>query len=509
MGAILLSILSGLLLTAGFPKPAMFYLAWVAFVPLLYAIRSKNGKQAFALGYICGLVHSVTCLFWIFHAVYHYGGFTPAISFLILLLLCCVMAVYPAVFALLAQRWENMPVLYVFGLPFAWVLLEWIRAFVISGFPWANLGYTQTPLKPLIQIADITGVYGLSWLVVFGNTVIAGFIRNFFRRSGVAVLALCIVFTLLYGFWRTEKISALQSRAPLLNVGIIQGNIAQDQKWDQAFESETIGRYGLFSTDSIKKAPVPDILLWPESAMPFFYGLDEKPSQEVDHIVRQTGKPLLFGSVGVRLMEGTPRLLNRAYLLDEHAGLQGAYAKQHLVPFGEYIPCSDLLSFVHHLAGAGGSMDFIPGRDPGPLVFGKTPLGVLICYEAIFPQIARETVRRGAQVLMNITNDAWYGDTGGPYQHLEISRWRAIKCRVPLVRAANTGVSAAFDATGQECGRLALNTGGFLTCSVHPMPYLSFYAKYGDLFAWFCVFAAFCALLCSVNYSKIFKRMPR
>jgi apolipoprotein N-acyltransferase len=295
----------------------------------------------------------------------------------------------------------------------------------------------------------------------------------------------------------------------LLNVGIIQGNIAQDQKWDQAFESETIGRYGLFSMDSIKKAPVPDILLWPESAMPFFYGLDEKPSQEVDNIVRQTGKPLLFGSVGVRLMEGTPRLLNRAYLLDEHAGLQGAYAKQHLVPFGEYIPCSDLLFFVHHLAGAGGSMDFIPGRDPGPLVFGKTPLGVLICYEAIFPQIARETVRRGAQVLMNITNDAWYGDTGGPYQDLEISRWRAIEFRVPLVRAANTGVSAAFDATGQECGRLALNTGGFLTCSVHPMPYLSFYAKYGDLFAWFCVFAAFCALLCSVNYSIIFKRMPR
>ena len=131
----------------------------------------------------------------------------------------------------------------------------------------------------------------------------------------------------------------------------------------------------------------------------------------------------------------------------------------------------------------------------GRCLFEGPPLGVLICYEAIFPQIARETVRRGAQVLMNITNDAWYGDTGGPYQHLEISRWRAIEFRVPLVRAANTGISAVFDATGRECGRLALNTGGFLTCSVHPMSYLSFYAKYGDLFAWLCVFAAFCALL--------------
>lgn len=509
MGAILLSILSGLLLTAGFPKPAMFYLSWVAFVPLLYAIRSKNGKQAFALGYVCGLVHSVTCLFWICYAIYHYGGFSVVISYLILLLLCCVMAIYPAVFALLAQRWEKIPILYVFGLPFAWVCLEWVRAYVISGFPWANLGYTQTPLNWLIQIADITGVYGLSWLVVLGNTVIAGFIRNFFRRSGVAVLAVCIVSALLYGFWRTEMISTLQDKAPLLNVGIIQGNIAQNQKWDPAFESETIGRYGLFSMNSVKKTPVPDILVWPESAMPFFYGLDENLSPEVDRIVRQAGKPLLFGSIGVGLMEGKPHLLNRAYLLDEHAGLQGAYAKQHLVPFGEYIPFSDLLFFVHHIAAEGGSMDFIPGRDPAPLVFGNTPLGILICYEAIFPQIARETVRRGAQILMNITNDAWYGDTGGPYQHLEISRWRAIEFRVPLVRAANTGVSAAFDATGKECGRLALNTGGFLTCSVHPMPYLSFYAKYGDLFAWLCVFAAFCALLYSVIYSRISKRMPR
>ena len=151
----------------------------------------------------------------------------------------------------------------------------------------------------------------------------------------------------------------------------------------------------------------------------------------------------------------------------------------------------------------------LPGTDPGPLIFGETRLGVLICYEVIFPQISRETVRRGAQVLMNLTNDAWYGDTGGPYQHLEIARWRAIEFRIPLVRAANTGISAIFDATGQECGRLALNTAGFLTCSVRPMSYLSFYAKYGDLFAWLCVFATFCAFVYEIVYLRILRRMSR
>ena len=187
---------------------------------------------------------------------------------------------------------------------------------------------------------------------------------------------------------------------------------------------------------------------------------------------------------------------------------RGLTAKQHLVPFGEYVPYSNILFFIpRHIAA--GAMDFAPGRDPGPLIFGETRLGVLICYEVIFPQISRETVRRGAQVLMNLTNDAWYGDTGGPYQHLEIARWRAIEFRIPLVRAANTGISAIFDATGQECGRLALNTAGFLTCSVRPMSYLSFYAKYGDLFAWLCVFATFCAFVYEIVYLRILRRMSR
>ncbi|MGA2937952.1 MAG: apolipoprotein N-acyltransferase [Syntrophobacteraceae bacterium] len=507
VNAILLSALSGLLLTAGFPKPAMFYLSWVSLVPLLYAVQRKTGKQAFALGYICGLVHSLTCLLWVYHAIYHYGGFSPAVSFLILFLLCCIMAVYPAVFALLAQKCEFRPLLCVFGLPFAWVALEWARAHAISGFPWANLGYTQTPLNQLIQIADITGVYGLSWLVVLGNTVIFGFIRNFYRRSGVAVLCACIVCALLYGFWRSEQIGGLQNRTVALNVGVIQGNIAQNEKWDPAFEAETINTYARLSLECVKQEPVPDILVWPESAMPFFYGLDEDSSPQVDSIVRQAGKPLLFGSIGVIRVEGKAHLLNRAYLLDKDAVLVGAYAKQHLVPFGEYVPWSNILFFVHHIAV--GSVDFIPGTNSGPLLFEGPPLGVLICYEAIFPQIARETVRRGAQVLMNITNDAWYGDTGGPYQHLQIARWRAIEFRVPLVRAANTGISAMFDATGQECGRLALNTRGFLTCSVHPMSYLSFYAKYGDLFAWFCFFATLCAIVFKIVHMRIIRRMSR
>jgi apolipoprotein N-acyltransferase len=177
--------------------------------------------------------------------------------------------------------------------------------------------------------------------------------------------------------------------------------------------------------------------------------------------------------------------------------LLGAYAKQHLVPFGEYVPLKSLLFFVHRLVQAAG--DFVPGHDPSPLTLGNHRLGVLICYEGIFPELARRAVRLGATCLINITNDAWYGKTSAPYQHLEIERIRSIEFRTPLVRAANTGVSAIFDATGKPCGSVALDEQGFLVCTVHPFRSLTFYAKWGDLFAWACVLTVAVGLLYSLQ----------
>lgn len=495
--------MSGLLLTAGFPKPAMFYLSWVALVPLLFAVRGKTGREAFFLGYACGFAHFVTVLFWIRHAVYHYGGFSHITAFLVLVLLCTILALYPALFALAARTWESSPLLSVFGLPFVWVSLEWIRAHALSGFPWANLGYTQTPLFQMIQVADITGVYGLSWLVVFANTVVFGFFQNRFRKTAPAVLLVLAVAALAYGSWRVKDVRGAQEKAAPFQVAIVQGNVEQGVKWDPGYLQETLNRYERLSLEAAGKNPPPDLLFWPESAMPFFYGINEEPSLQVNKIVNKAGKPVLFGSTGVTLVDGKARLLNRAYLLDETATLKGAYAKQHLVPFGEYVPFSKVLFFVQHLVAE--QFDFVPGKSPGPVLWNGPPLGVLVCYEVIFPEISRETVRRGAEVLMNMTNDAWYGDTGGPYQHLEIARWRAIEFRVPLVRAANTGVSALFDATGTRCEELALNSEGVLPCAVRPLRYLSFYARFGDVFAWLSVSAVLSGFL----YLYFYRRKTR
>lgn len=495
--SVLLSILSGLLLTAGLPKTNLFVLSWVALLPLFFALWNRTFKEAFLLGFICGLAHFTSALYWIHYVVQHYGGLQFPVAAMILQLLCAYLAVYPAIFAFLARLWADRPALWVFGLPCAWVMLEWFRSHALSGFPWGNLGYTQTPWSSIIQVADITGVYGLSWLVVLGNTTLMACLRRTRIRLFAPVFAAILIAVLGYGMWRMDSIEQMQKSAAPWTVGVIQGNIDQSKKWDPAFQQETLSRYRRLSIEAARSTPEPDLLVWPETSAPFFYGLDADLTDQLNSMFREIGKPVMFGSPAAMLIEGKPRLLNRAYLVDGGGTVHGSYAKQHLVPFGEYVPFQNILFFVGPLVEAAG--DFAAGTDPSPLIIDGRPFGVLICYEGIFPEIARATAERGATAFMNITNDAWYGDTSAPYQHMIISMWRAIEYRVPLVRAANTGVSVITDATGEEAGRIELNREGYFVTTVYPLQLRTFYERFGNLFAVLCTLTALGGIIFSMK----------
>ena len=479
------SVLSGVLLILGFPKIGLYYFPWVALPPLFLALRDRTAKEAFALGCVCGLVHYLGTLYWIYHAVHQYGGVPLPAAALVLLLLCAYLALYSGCFAVIAQQWQPYPILWVLGLPGAWVALELVRAHMITGFPWPNLGYSQTPVLPLIQIADLCGVYGVSWLVVLGCTTLTALLTRTAWVPGLLVFGICLPAILLYGSWRVGYIEDLQSAAMPWTVGVVQGNIDQSKKWDPEFQQETLKRYRDLSLQAVANEPRPELLVWPETSVPFFYRFEEKLTAQLNEMIKEAGVPVLFGSPGVTLVDGQPRLQNRAYLVNGSAVLEGVYAKRHLVPFGEYVPLKKLLFFVDRLVQAAG--DFVPGDDASPLILGRQPFGVLICYEDIFPNLAGDAVERGATSLINITNDAWYGTTSAPYQHLEIAGWRAVEFRVPLIRAANTGISSIFDATGKSCGTISLTQQGVQVCTVHPFRILTFYAKWGDLFAWICV----------------------
>ena len=480
-----LSVLSGCLLTVGFPSQQIYPLSWVALIPLLFALRGKSVGWAFALGYVCGLVHNFTVLFWIRYVIHHYGGLPLAVAILILLLLCAYLGLYQACFAVFVRKWEAHPLLLAFCLPCAWVGLEFLRACALTGFPWANLGYTQTPLLELVQCADITGVYGISWLVVFGNTALLAFLTARKALVSLVIFAVCIVAAIIYGDSRLKALREVQQEAEALNVGVIQGNIDQSQKWNPAFQQETLRRYRELSLGAVSGTPRPHLLVWPETSAPFLYGVDERLTAQLDGLFREAATPVLFGSPAVIRLDGEVRFQNKAYLVDGDARTLGEYAKQHLVPFGEYVPLGKLLFFVGRLVEFAG--DFVPGTDISPIPFNSQALGILICYEGIFPYLSRRAIQNGATAFVNITNDAWYGPTSAPYQHMEIARWRAIEFRRPLIRAANTGISTVVDVTGRLCGTIPLNEQGFLVCRVQPADVPTFYCKWGDLFSWLCV----------------------
>jgi apolipoprotein N-acyltransferase len=499
--AVVLSVLSGGLLTVSLPRPAFAAAAWVALVPLLLAVRGKSIGAALRLGFWCGLVHYLTALYWIYHVMAKYGGLPAPVAVLVLLVLGAYLACYPACFAALAGCWEKRPHLWLWGLPVVWVALEWLRAHMVTGFPWANLGYSQTPWLSLIQVGDLTGVYGLSWLLVLANTCFARVWVGRRWHWGLPVLAVLLVLVSVYGRVRLQSIEEKQQEAPLQAVALIQGNIDQSRKWDPVLQDEIVQRYLDLSRQSVAESPRPSLLVWPETAAPFFFGLEDRFTPRLQELAQTTAAAMILGAPGVGRVDGRPTHYNRVFLMDAHGKVLGSYAKQHLVPFGEYVPWSRVLFFVQRLVQAAG--DFSAGQDARPLTLDGRKYGVLICYEAIFPELARRTVRLGANVLVNVTNDAWFGHSSAPYQHLEMARWRAVENRVPLIRCANTGISTVFEATGRNGAQLPFNETGYLSTEVRPLHLPTFYNRYGDWFAWVCTLTA----LAAVIYTLVFRRL--
>ncbi|MGQ9748814.1 apolipoprotein N-acyltransferase [Desulfosoma sp.] len=493
---------TGLLLSAGFPSWHYAFAGWIALVPLLVHLDKVSFRTAFSLGFLAGFLHHLTTLYWITYVVSRYGNLPAALSAAVLCLLCAYLALYHALFFAAAQRWQRSQGLEVWGLPCLWIALEWGRAHLLTGFPWTNVGYTQTTLTPLLQTADLAGVYGVGWLVVLGNTVLARLITRRFGLSHVCTAALCAMLFVGYGLWRQKSFEIPRQDPPQpLEVALVQGNIDQSVKWDPEYQKATLNIYENLSQAAVQDKPV-DLLVWPETAAPFFYGYEDIPTRKLHDIATSVNVPILLGIPWVIPDGASPRLQNRAVLLHPDHGLVAFYAKRHLVPFGEYVPLKRVLFFVEKLVVAAG--DFVPGKGPSVFPFKDTSVGVLICYEAIFPELARDAVRHGARVLVNLTNDAWFGRTAAPYQHLDIARWRAVETRVPLVRCANTGISAVFDATGKTVTALPLNVAATAKATVFPGTKTpSFYVRYGDVFAWGCTLTA---LLCVVYGERARRR---
>lgn len=497
------ALASGLLLFSAFPGPGVYPAAFFALVPLWLSLDRMSSTQVFYAGIGTGTGFYLPLIYWLCPTLTEYGGLNPLAALSCLLLLVLYLSLYTGIFALVMKKIPVPEGLVPFWGAVAWVALEYIRTYLFSGFPWGVLGYSQYPNLVLIQTADTFGVLGISFLLVLANGSLVIAFRAFTRRAwpgktnmaglGLVMAVLCAVF--IYGHFKLAQVHGQIKGAPSRKICVIQANIPQDQKWNKAFIDETIDQYSRLSLQAIPC----DLVVWPETALPFYYGMDPVPSNRVDALVRKAGTFFLIGIPAARPSDHGFLYYNRACMLTPLALPKGYYDKHHLVPFGEYVPFKRLLWFAEKLtAGAG---DFSKGETgPVPLKFGTGTTGVLICFEILFPHIARDFVLNGADMLTTMTNDAWFGRTQAALQHFSIAVFRAVENRRSVVRAANTGISGFIDPSGTILDKTDIFTACALTRQVPLMSGKTFYTRNGDFAAKACLVAFF--LVCVVKSMK-------
>ena len=503
------AVISGLLLVLCFPTINLFLIAWIALVPFLISLYDKQPKEAFTAGLAAGLPYFFGTLYWIYHSINYYGGVSFINSVLIVILLCLYLSLYIGVFAFLFSvtiRNTKLPAVLI--APAFWVVLEFLRSYLFTGFPWSSIGYSQYRFLTVIQIADITGIYGVSFLVVAVNGALADIVllkkrtrdMPLFPLSytviGYSFLLIVVIFTVVYGQIRLRE----ERPGREMKTSVVQGNIEQDKKWEPAYQTDVIDVYKNLSLQASSSSP--SLIVWPETAVPFFFGTDRVLTKEIEDFQSRLNAYLLFGSVLVKEKKDDHYLLsNSAVLLDPAGKVVYTYDKIHMVPFGEYVPLRKILFFINKLVVGIG--DYTPGDR---YVKARTPFGdfaTLICYEVIFPGLVRKFYAQGGDFIVNITNDAWFGRTAGPYQHFSMAVFRAVENRKPLIRAANTGISGFIDSSGRIIAQSPLFERLVLTRDIKTDSTRSFYSKYGDLFTY--IWIVFSLIL----LTNIFGRLKR
>jgi apolipoprotein N-acyltransferase len=479
--------------------------AWVALAPLLVALhrssRTAAGapvagprdvmRRGFLLGLTTGLVYFAGTLYWITDVMVTFGGLNRPVAILVNGALVIFMALYPAVFGLLVARLGASLGAAALALsPAVWVVNEFGRATLFGGFPWVLLGSSQVTVLPVAQLASALGVFGVSGLVA-GVSAAAAALFVLGGRLRAAPLGAAFVVVGLVAVWGAARVSenALASSGDPIRVGIVQGNVPQEQKWDPAHAPAIVERYSALTRDAARRGA--RLIVWPESATPFYFEEDPAGREVLRLLARETGATLLFGSDQIEW--ATPRrFYNSAFALTPD-GDTSAYRKIHLVPFGEYVPLRNLLFFAAPLVESVG--EFSPGTEYVMLPVGDRRVSAAICYEIVYPSLVRQFVLAGSELLTTITNDAWYGTTSAPHQHFEQAAMRAIEQGRYLVRAANTGISGVVDPYGRVLMRSRLFETTVLSGEVRFLTSRTLYARIGDLFAYASIALTLAALL--------------
>jgi apolipoprotein N-acyltransferase len=509
----LLAILSAGLQVVVFPLPGLYWLVWIAVAPLLIALlRARPAGalqvdaavklapaspwQGFLLGYLCGILWSAGTCYWIFDTMHRYGGLPVPMAAFALILFSMYIGLYHGLFGLLvalaAGRGPSVRRALVTA-PFLWVAVELARTRV-TAFPWELLGYAQTANIALTRMATLTGVYGLSFEIVLVNSAFAAaFLVEKTRRRRLVLAAFGSALALQAGQWAVHPPLPDTDRVALL----VQPDIPITTAWTEEYFQSTLNDLTKVSLDALRATPEKhyDPIVWPESPAPF-YTNDPRFREPVSELAKQSGSWVIAGSIGIQpaMHNGgrSSQIYNSAGLVSPQGEWTARYDKVHLVPFGEYLPFPQLFAFAGGLTKEVG--EFQRGTSRDPLRAGDERIGTFICYESIFPDEVRQFAAHGAEVLVNISNDGWYGDSGAWSQHLQQTRMRAIENTRWLLSATNTGLTAVIDPWGRIVAEAPRKERTVLVAPYALVSSTTFYTRHGDWFACLCAIISIGAL---------------
>ncbi len=485
---------------------------WIALVPLLAALlaKDKTGRplsvlQAALLGYVSGIVWYCGNCYWIYQTMYLYGGLSKPVSMGILFLFCLYLGLYHALFGALAGLLRRSPLGksgVLVAAPFLWVAVELARARITS-FPWDQLGVSQVDNRLLTMLAPYAGVYAISFLIVVVNVLFVAAIRLQPQSRRLLLTAACALLGAALQSGRLLSPAPLPSSATAfllqdnLQVGAERAGDQMDQlhmlsRFTQLSEHPSGAVYhGMPSADQQPIVPAagprrPDLIVWPEA--PTDFRLDDPAYLRwMSELAQNSHASLIIAGMAVEFDRALPRgyrLYNSAAFFAPNGTYSGRYDKMHLVPFGEYIPFKDFLFFAKNLTQQAGDMDH--GTHRVNFTSAGHSYGTFICYESIFADEVRQFVRNGAQVLVNVSDDGWYGDTSAPWQHLNMARLRAIENHRWLLRSTNTGVTASIDPYGRVIVSAPRHVRTAISVRFGYESDLTFYTLHGDLFAYLC-----------------------
>jgi len=477
----ILPILAAVLLAAPFLEPRLFPLAWVAFVPLFFAIdRAASLRQAVFYGWLMGLAAHLIGFHWLTYTISVFGGFPFAVSVVVFVLYAALQGIQMGLFALLVRSIGFGPLMILPAL--FWVPCEFLFPLL---FPW-YIANSQVSYLKVIQTADLVGPYGTGFIVMWFNAALyhALFASAEPRKKIIplAYASLAILVALAYGYQRLQSVGEEMAGAAKLSIGAVQGNVDIDMKWNPVLAQKNLAQHRQLTGD----LDAVRLVIWPESAVEAVIPetMQALPL-EVMPVFKSERAYFIFGAKSFRGNPGQTngKAFNTAFFTDAQGRIIARYHKQVLLAFGEYLPFAKFLSWIPAMPFADG---FTPG--PGPVAFHlprSVRIAPLICYEDLMPGLARQFVSETrANVLVNLTNDAWYGKSVGPWEHLRLAQSRAIETRRSLLRVTNTGVTSLVNAKGAVVALLPMFTPAVMQLDVDVLNETTYYVRFGDWFAW-------------------------